>query len=129
MPIKRTTGRGLVTVATLAVVALICWGLSTTTHVSATNTSSPLPDTKTVAAAPPSAASLLPSELDTAMGALTPEDALLYRLIFEAQKQDDWNKADEVMANLSDRRLVGHVLADRYARRPAGLAEIAEWLG
>ncbi len=128
MPIKRTKGRGSVTVATLAVVTLISWGLSITTHVSATNTSSPFPETKPAAAVPPSTAAALPSELDTAMGALSPEDALLYRLIFEAQKQGEWEKADEVMANLSDRRLVGHVLAERYLRRPAGVDEVAVWL-
>ena len=133
MPIKRTIGRGPVIVATLAYLTIIFLGLATTIHVSATNTLSPLPETKTAEAVPApndtvTKITLLSSGLDTAMGVLAPEDALLYRSIFEAQKQEDWSKADSAIESLTDKRLMGHVLADRYQRRSPSIDEIAFWL-
>jgi soluble lytic murein transglycosylase-like protein len=67
--------------------------------------------------------------MDAAIGVLKPADARLYRTIFAAQKQGDWTKADAAFAQLSDKRfLLGHVLADRYQRRPATFEELAAWL-
>lgn len=133
MPIKRTKGRGPVIVATLASVTLISLGFATTTHFSAANTLPPLSETKVSETAPTPKAPLpeitwLPSELDSAMGAISPKDALVYRSIFDAQKKGDWTKADEAVESLSDKRLIGHVLADRYQRRPTEVAELAAWL-
>jgi soluble lytic murein transglycosylase-like protein len=41
-------------------------------------------------------------------------DARLYREIFSLQASGKWQAADERIAKLSDRRLMGHVLAQRY---------------
>jgi len=49
----------------------------------------------------------LPPVLDT-------RDAELYRRIFAVQEAGHWAEADKLIAQLSDRRLMGHVLAQRY---------------
>ncbi len=61
--------------------------------------------------------------------ALPEADAELYRQIHLLERQDDWRAADRMMAQLSDRSLVGHVLAARYLGnyRPNG-KEIRGWL-
>jgi hypothetical protein len=63
-----------------------------------------------------------------AMQVLSPTDVKLYRDIFEAQAEKNWTKADAAIAQLSDKRLLGHVLADRYERRPATSEELINWL-
>ena len=45
---------------------------------------------------------------------LTEDDAALYRDIFDIQERGDWKKADRLIPRLSDRMLMGHVLAQRY---------------
>jgi soluble lytic murein transglycosylase-like protein len=42
------------------------------------------------------------------------EDTGLYRRIFDIQEQGDWKQADSLIAQLADRTLMGHVLAQRY---------------
>ena len=42
------------------------------------------------------------------------EDAQRYRRIFELQGRADWDGADREVARLRDRRLLGHVLRQRY---------------
>ena len=59
---------------------------------------------------------------------LSPKDADLYRAIFKTQTVADWTTADRAIALLVDRRLMGHVLADRYQRRMATAAELQAWL-
>jgi soluble lytic murein transglycosylase-like protein len=59
---------------------------------------------------------------------LSAKDAALYRAIFAAQKNDDWKTADVAIASLEDKRLMGHVLAQRYTRRPASIADYKAWL-
>ncbi|MDE1172532.1 MAG: lytic transglycosylase domain-containing protein [Parvibaculaceae bacterium] len=46
---------------------------------------------------------------------LSASDRELYQQIFMAQKRRDWATADRLMAQVSDRRLAGYVLYDRYA--------------
>ena len=79
------------------------------------------------AAVSPSAA--LPSAV-TLPSILSADDAELYRKIFAYQEKGNWRAADRAMAKLDDRRLVGHVLGDRYMstryRTPA--AELKQWL-
>ncbi len=61
---------------------------------------------------------------------LSAADAALYREIFQLQARGAIAAADQRMANLRDRTLVGHVLADRYLGRhyrPTG-EELAAWL-
>jgi soluble lytic murein transglycosylase len=59
---------------------------------------------------------------------LTDKDASLYRAIFAVQADANWAEADRLVARLADKRLMGHVLADRYQRRAASLAEMQAWL-
>ncbi|HEU0117784.1 MAG TPA: lytic transglycosylase domain-containing protein [Alphaproteobacteria bacterium] len=59
---------------------------------------------------------------------LSPKDADLYRAAFTAQEKKDWKSADIALDNLTDKCLVGHVLADRYQRRTATAAELHDWL-
>lgn len=62
---------------------------------------------------------------------LSPEDAERYRAIFRLQDAADWAAADREIAALSDRRLLGHVLAERYLHPDAyrsSWRELADWL-
>lgn len=65
----------------------------------------------------------LPAVLGTA-------DAERYRRIFALQETGSWAAADGEIAALSDRLLLGHVLAQRYLnhRYRSGYAELARWL-
>ena len=45
---------------------------------------------------------------------LSESDAGLYREIFALQETGKWKAADARIAQLADRRLMGHVLAQRY---------------
>lgn len=57
-------------------------------------------------------------------------DAARYRQIFRLQDAADWRGADDIVGNLTDLRLMGHVLAQRYLhpKYKARYAELAEWL-
>lgn len=59
---------------------------------------------------------------------LSVRDATLYRQAFAAQERGDWAEADSALAQVKDKKLVGHVLADRYLRRDMTLAEAQEWM-
>jgi len=62
---------------------------------------------------------------------LNPGDAALYKEIFAAQAASNWAAADHAMAKLKDRRLVGHVLAQRYLNAKGWHAtydELAAWM-
>jgi len=118
--VKKQIGRRL---PKLATAAFIFWGLSS---------SSPLD-----AATPWLAATDLPShialqtslsDLEQSIHILSQKDADLYRAAFDAQKKSDWTVADQVLAEISDKRLVGHVLADRYLHRNITLDEAKSWL-
>ena len=133
MTIMRTSQRNLVTLARLALVTIISSGLATTTHFSAANTLLPLPESSMTA---PALATLHtntltakePGPLDQAMNALSPNNALRYRAIFAAQKTGEWTKAEALTSTLSDKRLLGHVQADRYQRGHAKAGELKAWL-
>ena len=62
---------------------------------------------------------------------LSPGDAALYREIFALQKSGKWQSADKRIAKLADRRLMGHVLAQRYMHPTAyrsKYTELKAWL-
>ncbi|MDD3182275.1 MAG: transglycosylase SLT domain-containing protein [Alphaproteobacteria bacterium] len=130
MPMQKTFGRGLATSAQLALVAFLSIGFTTTTHDSVANT---LSSTKMrVPVVAPSkddlAAAQQTDRLDKAMGALSLKDAALYRMLFAAQEKQEWLRAEKIQTQISDKRLMGHVLADRYERRDAVASELVEWL-
>ncbi len=62
---------------------------------------------------------------------LSDDDARLYKDIFALQKAGKWRKADKKIAQLSDQRLLGHVLAQRYLHPTAYRSkykELSSWL-
>ena len=70
----------------------------------------------------------VPAALTDRIHLLSPADTTLYRTIFAAQEKSDWKTADDALAQLKDKRLVGHALADRYARRGVTLEEARQWM-
>lgn len=59
------------------------------------------------------------------------EDMARYRLIFKFQEDGRWAEADRVIARLSNRLLMGHVLAQRYlhpTKYRSRYEELAAWL-
>lgn len=62
---------------------------------------------------------------------LSAEDAETYRRIFDVQEDGRWKEADGLIAGLSDRRLMGHVMAQRYLHPTAYRSkylELKEWM-
>lgn len=62
---------------------------------------------------------------------LSDQDADLYREIFRVQERGKWKTADQLIAQLSDRRLMGHVLAQRYLHPTAYRSkykELRDWM-
>lgn len=62
---------------------------------------------------------------------LSESNATLYREIFALQKQGKWKAADKRIAKLTDQRLRGHVLAQRYLHPTAyrsKYTELRDWL-
>lgn len=67
---------------------------------------------------------------DIASILLTDDDVRRYRLIFELQERGALSEADDEIAKLKDRRLVGYVLAQRYLLpgRKTPYPDLADWL-
>ncbi len=107
----------------LAATALICWALGANTYfdnVSTVRSAEDAYETAVPAAYP---------EADIpAMHILSAKDASRYLGIFAAQANGDWKNADKIIHRLTDRQLMGHILADRYSRRPASAQELQVWL-
>ena len=62
---------------------------------------------------------------------LSDEDAGLYREIFNVQERGDWKKADHLIRKLTDRMLIGDVLAQRYlhpTKYRTSYKELKAWL-
>ncbi|HEX7775228.1 MAG TPA: hypothetical protein VF449_01730, partial [Parvibaculum sp.] len=61
---------------------------------------------------------------------LSGADRERYLKIFAAEKRADWKRADKIIAELSDRRLMAYVLAERYLnpRYKAKYAELRAWM-
>ena len=130
MPINKLLGRGLGTSAQLALFFLLSAGLTATTHDSVANTLSSL-KMKVAVTAPSQkdlAAAAETDRLDKAMAALSLKEAALYRTLFAAQARGDWSKAEKVQSQISDKRLMGHVLADRFEKRGVSSDELTAWL-
>ncbi|MGB9154643.1 MAG: hypothetical protein WCD70_16335, partial [Alphaproteobacteria bacterium] len=70
----------------------------------------------------------LASDTSDPIRTLSGRDATLYRAAFAAQEKSDWATADDALAQIKDKRLVGHVLADRYLRREMSLTEAQQWM-
>jgi len=129
MPIQKLLGRGLATGAQLALVAFLSLGLTTTTHdsVASTLSSSKMKVPVTAPSQEDLVAASQTDRLDKAMGALSIKEAGLYRTLFAAQARGEWEKAEKIQTTISDKRLMGHVLADRFERRGVTQAELTSW--
>jgi soluble lytic murein transglycosylase len=102
----------------LAAAAVICLSLTPNTLASVANTASTV-----------RAGIFAPHQAYEEKGeVLARQDEVLYRAIFAAQADARWQQADRMIAYLEDKRLMGHVLADRYQRRATSLAELEAWL-
>jgi len=81
-------------------------------------------------------AALTPGALRSGGEAVLPQllsetQAERYRRIFALQAQGHWTEADREIAKLEDKRLLGHVLAQRYLSHEgyrSGFEELADWL-
>ena len=62
---------------------------------------------------------------------LSEADAARYRVIFGLQDDGEWQAADKIIAELSDRTLMGHVLAQRYlhpTKYRSRYKELRDWM-
>jgi len=62
---------------------------------------------------------------------LGPADVGLYRRIFDVQEDGDWKTADALIARLAEKRLMGHVLAQRFLHPTAYRSqykELKDWM-
>jgi soluble lytic murein transglycosylase-like protein len=107
---------------TLAALMLVFLGLSTNTHLDAAPVMTLQPELPQPLTPPPLNAN------DNQIRVLSPRDAMLYRAAFAAQEKGDWKVADDALAQITDKKLVGHVLADRYLRREPTLDEARLWM-
>ena len=71
------------------------------------------------------------STAETAPRILSEEDTARYRQIFAYQEKRDWRRADRVIKKLSDKRLMGRVLYQRYMH-PTGwrssYKQLSSWM-
>ena len=94
---------------------------------SVTALAGPIPDAAKMAVMP-AAPQLGRSELPRV---LSEPDAALYRAIFALQKKGKWGAADKQIRQLSDQRLMGHLLAQRYLHPTAYRSkykELRDWM-
>ena len=118
--VKKQIGRRL---PKLATAAFIFWGLSSSSPLDAAPSWMGATDLPSLVAPQTNL-----SDLKRSIHILSPKDADLYRAAFDAQKKADWTFADQALAQISDKRLVGHILADRYLNRTVSLDEAKNWL-
>ena len=79
----------------------------------------------------PAAPRALPGGPDGLPAVLTAGDAELYRRIFALQTDGRWPEADRLIAQLTDKRLLGHLLAQRYLHPTAyrsKYTELKDWM-
>lgn len=61
---------------------------------------------------------------------ISAQQAKIYKQIFDAQRYGHWNQADEKIINIKDKRLMGHVLYQRYMHSSyiSSFDELKTWL-
>ncbi len=130
MTMLKLIGQHFAIGAQLALMAIISLGLATNTREITTTTLPSLEAKSSVARSLPHnpIAAQKASALDRAVPALSLKDAAFYRVVFQAQKEGNWNRAENLIDKIEDRRLIGTVLADRFERLGATLDEQKAWL-
>lgn len=106
----------------LAATGVICLLVSVNTRADAVSTLLAPQPQAAVRPAPPTA------NITRDMQVLSRRDEMLYRAIFASQAKGDWKAADAVIAELKNKGLMGHVLADRYLRGNPSANELKAWL-
>ena len=104
-------------------------GLATLAMVGLMPTSAQTGDALQVAAVTPPF--IAPPAVPQTTALLSDADVDRYRQVFAAQSVADWRTADDLIPTLVDRRLIGHVLAQRLLAEEgyiAGYAELRDWL-
>lgn len=69
--------------------------------------------------------------LGTVEGVLSTADAARYQRVFELQETGSWKAADAIIRRIQDRRLMGHVLAQRYlhpTKYRSRFTELRAWM-
>ncbi len=77
-------------------------------------------------------ASILIPGIGTVDGVLSAADAARYQRIFELQETGDWRAAEAIIRRLDDRRLLGHVQAQKFlhpTKYRSTFKELRAWLG
>ncbi len=133
MKTRKTSQRSRVIVAKLVAIALLSLFFAISTQMTAANTLSPVLGAKTPSLLLPRSAQpeRTPKEFEEADAiteVLSLGDANLYSSIFAAHKSGDWDEALRSIRSLNDRRLMGHVLADRFQFVPPTAEQMASWL-
>jgi soluble lytic murein transglycosylase-like protein len=118
--------RGLVFAAALALAAPLAFGASGARAGTLGKLGGDVP----VPAAAPQTAPISASAKIWSPEVLSGSDRERYLKIFAAQKRGDWKKADKLIAQLADKRLMGYVLADRYMhpRYKSKYTELKAWM-
>ena len=124
MSVRTLATRASTRLPQLAAMAAVCLAIGANTHFDGIV---PVPQATPATEAVP-ATPAQPQDIASALEVLSPGDASLYRAIFTAQTKLDWSTADFAIAKLRNRALLGHVMADRYQRRPSSLKELQDWL-
>lgn len=89
---------------------------------------------KTSARKTPPATLVIPAEavpVEAMREPMSDRDAALYKKIFAAQEKGEWKEADSLLLQLGDKRLIGHVLHQRYMHPTdyrASFDELKAWL-
>tara|TARA_R110002110_G_scaffold376568_2_gene586819 strand:+ start:331299 stop:333119 length:1821 start_codon:yes stop_codon:yes gene_type:complete len=76
-------------------------------------------------------ATLLIPGLGSVEGVLSTADAARYKRVFEIQETGAWKAADAIIARIQDRRLMGHVEAQRYlhpTKYRSRFSELRAWM-
>ncbi len=123
---------------------LLSYGWNETRHAepeSAAPNAAPRPDRKPAqkstagtAAKKAQAAMRIPAvavPVEAMRSPLSDRDAALYKKIFAVQESGDWAQADSLILQLGDKRLLGHVLYQRYMHPTeyrAQFSELKAWL-
>ncbi|MDD3029030.1 MAG: lytic transglycosylase domain-containing protein [Alphaproteobacteria bacterium] len=103
--------------------AFVFWGLSASAHLDA----APLQLTEATMPQRTRPVVVHASFEEPIVHILSSRDAVLYRAAFAAQKKGDIAFADSALEQIGDKRLKGHLLADRYMHEGVGIEEAKVW--
>lgn len=126
-----TQNQAALRLSQLAATVVICWSIGSYTHILPGNTSSASHHVSQSASGITGSLALRKGGQSSSMpefAVLDAEDAAHYQAIFKAQSEESWNEADSLIEKVKDRRLIGHVLADRYFRSMPTLQALQDWL-